>query len=104
MEATIKDASFREPPTVHSAMGGDATGVTLDRPRVIVDVNLLVINNNRLLLGRRCNTGFADGLYSLPAGHLELGESVLSAAVREAREELGITIDLVDVRFVQSHA
>lgn len=101
MEATIKGASFQEPSTVHSAMGGDATGVTLDRPRVIVDVNLLAIRNNRLLLGRRCNTGFADGLYSLPAGHLELGESVLSAAVREAREELNITIDPVDARFVQ---
>jgi 8-oxo-dGTP diphosphatase len=101
MEVKIEGTEFQEPPTVHSALGGDVTGITLDRPRVIVDVNLLVIRTNQLLLGRRCNTGFADGLYSLPAGHLELGESVVLAAVREAREELNIAIEAIDVRFVQ---
>jgi 8-oxo-dGTP diphosphatase len=98
---TSKDVVFREPLTVTSVLSGDVTGITQDRVRVIVDVNLLVIRNESLLLGRRSNTGFADGLYGLPAGHLDLGESVIVAAIREAREELGISISAKDARFVQ---
>lgn len=82
-------------------MNGNLAGITLDRPRVIVDVNLLIVRNDRILLGRRCGTGFADGQYSVPAGHLELGESVVLAAVREAKEELDISVNPDEIRFVQ---
>ena len=47
-----------------------------------------------LLFLRRENTGWMDGRLNLPAGHLNWGESPLQAAAREAREELGITLDL----------
>ena len=33
----------------------------------------------------RHNTGFEDGLFGLPAGHLNPGEGVVAAAVREVR-------------------
>lgn len=33
----------------------------------------------------RHNTGFQDGLFGLPAGHLNPGEGVVAAAVREVR-------------------
>jgi 8-oxo-dGTP pyrophosphatase MutT (NUDIX family) len=59
------------------------------------------MNRGQILLGRRCGTGFANGQYSVPAGHLELGESVVLAAVREAKEELNINVDPDDMRFVQ---
>ncbi|MGH3711562.1 MAG: NUDIX hydrolase [Pyrinomonadaceae bacterium] len=98
----LKDVTFfQEPSTVKEVMDGDVAGITLDRPRVIVDVNLLITKGDQILLGRRCNTGFADGNYSLPAGHLELGESVVVAAIREAKEELNIEVDAGDMRFVQ---
>jgi 8-oxo-dGTP diphosphatase len=42
------------------------------------------------LLLRRAHTGFMDGWYSLPGGHLERGESVIEAAKRECREEVGV--------------
>lgn len=45
-----------------------------------------------MLLVRRCNTGFADGQLSVPAGHVESGESVTRAALREAREEVGLAL------------
>ena len=37
----------------------------------------------RLLLSQRLNTGFKDGMFGLPAGHLNPGEGVVAAAVRE---------------------
>lgn len=54
----------------------------------------------RVLLARRFNTGFMDGFYSLPAGHIEPGESVTAALVRETREEIGLTLNLAQCRFV----
>jgi ADP-ribose pyrophosphatase YjhB (NUDIX family) len=93
-------ASFAGPATVAAARAGDLSGITLDRPRVIVDVNLLLRDGDSILLGLR-RGGFAAGMYSPPAGHLELGESVRDALIRETREETAITIAPDDARFVQ---
>ena len=47
-----------------------------------------------VLLQLRQGTGFMDGYWAAgAAGHVDAGESVVEAAVREAREELGIEID-----------
>ncbi|MDQ3005393.1 MAG: NUDIX domain-containing protein, partial [Chloroflexota bacterium] len=54
-----------------------------------VTVHLLFFRQNEMLLLRRFNTGFRDGEYSVPAGHLDGGEPVMSAATREAQEEVG---------------
>ncbi|MGB1592331.1 MAG: NUDIX domain-containing protein, partial [Promethearchaeia archaeon] len=37
----------------------------------------------QVLLSRRLNTGFRDGQWGLPAGHVNPGESITAAAVRE---------------------
>lgn len=52
---------------------------------------------NQLLLTRRFQTGWLDGWYSLPSGHIDAGESASAAAVREAKEEVGVTIDPSDL-------
>lgn len=58
-----------------------------------VAVFVLVRNDSgQLLFQRRLNTGHRDGQLGLPAGHKEKGESVTQAAIREAAEEIGITI------------
>lgn len=63
-------------------------------------VYVFLIKNNQLLLLRRTNTGWEDGKYGIPSGHLEKNESVLAAAVREAKEESGIDIEQKDLKMV----
>lgn len=46
----------------------------------------------RLLLLRRANTGFLDGAYTLPGGHVDKGEPVRDAAVREVAEEACVEV------------
>lgn len=54
----------------------------------------------QILLQRRQNTGFADGLWDFScSGHVEHGESMTATAVREAKEELGITVAPEDLQF-----
>jgi len=62
-------------------------------------VHLFFFREDQVLLIRRYNTGFADGQYSVPAGHLDGGETVIAAAAREAQEEVGIQLDAACIRF-----
>jgi ADP-ribose pyrophosphatase YjhB (NUDIX family) len=68
--------------------------VAVERLLMPVAVHVFVVRDGRILLLRRANTGYEDGNYSVPAGHLERGETVMDAAAREAREEAGIEIDV----------
>ena len=63
---------------------------------------LILLDGERVLLLRRANTGFEDGNYSLIAGHVEVGESAGAAMIREAREEVGITLALADLEFAHT--
>ncbi|MEV0830163.1 NUDIX hydrolase [Nonomuraea rubra] len=53
-----------------------------------------------MLLAQRQGTGYADGWWNLPSGHLEEGETIDQAVIREAREEIGITLQADALRFV----
>jgi mutator protein MutT len=69
------------------------------RFRPIVDVHVLLVRDGEVLLTRRSGTGYADGLWHLPSGHLEEGEPVTDAAAREVREEVGVTVDPARLEF-----
>ncbi len=51
-----------------------------------------LFRDGEVLLQQRAGTGYLDGHWAGVAGHVEPGESVLAAAVREAREEVGVEV------------
>lgn len=59
---------------------------------MIASSYLILIGDGKILLSRRFNTGYKDGSYSLPAGHIEDGESLTQGAAREVFEEIGLKI------------
>ena len=69
-----------------------------DRFRVVPAAYVVMRRGQEVLLQLRRNTGYLDGYWATAAaGHVEAGESVFETAVREAREELGVSIALRDL-------
>jgi len=69
-----------------------------ERFRVVPAAYVLLRRSDQVLLQLRQNTGYMDGHWAAAAaGHVEADESVFEAAVREAREELGIIVDPSDL-------
>ncbi len=70
------------------------------RYKVIPAVFLVLLQGDTVLLQKRQNTGHEDGNYSLVGGHFEGNESATSVLIREAKEEIGITLNPTDLKLV----
>ena len=66
----------------------DVTKATELRPGVAA---IIFNGEGRILLQQRSD----NGLWGLPGGSVEIGESVRDAIVREVREETGLTVEVV---------
>ncbi len=55
-------------------------------------VFMILRKGKQVLLLQRKATGWMDGQFSVPAGALDADETVKSAAIREALEEVGVTV------------
>ena len=70
----------------------------VERFRVVPAAYVVLRRGDQVLLQLRQNTGYRDGYWAMAAaGHVEADESAFAAAVREAREEIGIEIDPADL-------
>lgn len=74
--------------------------INKEKFKIIPTVYLILNQSNNILLARRYNTGFHDGDYSFPAGHLDGNETLVSAMIREAKEEVGIVLKSDDLRLI----
>ncbi len=62
---------------------------------------IILKDGNKILLSRRFQTGYMDGFYSFPAGHVEKGERFLDCGIRELKEEIGVEVKEEDLKLVQ---
>jgi 8-oxo-dGTP diphosphatase len=74
----------------------------MKRFKLITSIYLILIRDNKILLLRRKNTGYEDGNYGLPAGHLEDNESIREGLAREIKEEIDVDIDVEDLKLVHT--
>lgn len=76
-----------------------------ERYKTLSTVSMIIERENQgqseILLQKRKNTGWMDGSWELGAcGHVEEGETLKQAAVRETREELCLDVKEKDLEFV----
>ena len=62
--------------------------------RPFLAVSAAIVRDGQVLLVRRARPP-ADGLFSLPGGVVEIGETLAEAVAREVREETGLEIEPV---------
>ena len=60
-------------------------------------VHTLLMEADRWFMLRRANSGYLDGTWTLPGGHVQAGEGVIEAARRECREESGVVVAATDL-------
>ncbi len=68
-----------------------------DRFGVVPAAYVVLRRGGEVLLALRQGTGYRDGHWACAAaGHVEAGESVVEAARREAREEIGVELEQLE--------
>ncbi len=72
----------------------------LKRHTIIPAVYIIFRDGNKVFLLRRFQTGWRDGEYTFPSGHLDGKESLKQAAVREVQEEVGVSVEPKDLKLV----
>ena len=66
-------------------------------------VVILITEGDRVLLGKRAESSYAPGKWCLPGGFIEFDEDFLTAAIREAKEETGLDVEITSILSVMSN-
>lgn len=89
---------------------GNKTGAIKERAEVIRYkywrriVNIWIVNRRKEILVqlRAPQVAQAPNIWGVTGGHVLAGEASVDAAVRETKEELGLTIDKEELQFIKS--
>jgi 8-oxo-dGTP diphosphatase len=65
-----------------------------DPPHPILGVSIAVFRDAKVLLATRTKPP-SSGTFSLPGGHVEVGEGLEAAALRELKEEVGVKAQII---------
>ena len=77
-------------------MGLVRESLITEKKQIELSAGLAIIQKGAILLAHPKGNEWY-GTYSIPKGHVEPGEDLLQAAVRETREEVGITVNAEDI-------
>jgi len=66
----------------------------MSQRRPVVAVDIIILNNEKVVLVKRLNEPY-KGYWALPGGFVEYGETVEQAAIREAKEETGLNVEIL---------
>lgn len=79
----------------------DESNPVQEAKSVAQSAGLAIVYNNKVLIGHMTGKGWWR-TYSIPKGHLDSGESILQAALRETYEEVGIRVpkDLIPSNYL----
>lgn len=77
----------------------------IKKPKPHYDIAVGVIwNGNNLLISKRKSTGLLGGLWEFPGGKIQHNESSEDCVIREIKEELNITVAVVEYISTIQHA
>lgn len=71
-----------------------------NQARTRAAVYIMIKKGNKAPFIKRSNTGYRDGEWAMPSGKVDRGESFSAAAIREAKEEVGVDIHPEDLEYV----
>jgi 8-oxo-dGTP diphosphatase len=61
---------------------------------------MVIEEDNKILLQKRANSGYFDGYYSIPGGHLEEKERCIDCIIREVKEEIDVNVYTNDIKLI----
>lgn len=60
-----------------------------------ISTGAAILRDGKILMARRAADDFLGGLYELPGGGVNEGETITEGAIREVKEETGLTVSKV---------
>lgn len=64
-----------------------------------ISTGVAIVRDGKILLARRSADDFLGGVYELPGGGVDGGETITEGAIREVKEETGLTVSRVVATF-----
>lgn len=60
-------------------------------------VSVLILKDDKVLLGKRASSSFKAGMWCMPGGFIEFDEDFLTAGRREVQEETGLNVEIQSI-------